>query len=761
MTFEACCQSIDRYLNKIPDGCPRLIDVESPKTLNDFIDHYNVGSNAFLSVPDYSTPDESLRTHDLLQDLRTRKDNLFLTGFTTQWKLEGSKKLKNMLDTMIHTSVAGHVVLFCYQCKNELNFSDPRLGRLVCYTDGTAPQKPKLVFQRADLSIPAGEAAITGIERIAGAVEAMQGGVLYVKTKHTPEFYPRSLYPIQGEANPYESLCRLDSETESLQQALGTEEQWRAALPLMEKYQSWAAIIEEEIGPYRNLDLFLETSQDYEEDRQWLYFIGLKLYGVKNQPCLTYAIEKASHYDELIHGVVRSCFPLSHTDPEFWDRYNSRKSLLQQLDVPDDEVMDFCGIVRSKKKDAIYYLTDLHRLEKEMILETLADYADDYTREEITDALSHVCPDLYAYLLPYRFDKDLLNRYFEEYKYCKVTNRITPELDEIAAEQAVKREYNLLLPARSEKIESVNMERAGAWFMDAMGVEFLGYIVEKCHQKNLSIKITACRSELPSVTYCNKEFLEVFEANNVPCRSVKQIDDIKHHGAENFTLENSPYPTHLIRELEIIDHILNLIKIDIAKEKYDRAILVADHGASRMVILKNKIFELDMHSAGIHGGRMCALTDETTLVDCAAQAGENGEYYVLANHERFKGGKLTGVEIHGGATLEEVTVPIIEIGILPKDVEVIIQTPEVQPAPRKAPVVEFYTTRMLDHIKVRVGDKEYQAKIVDDHTFTIELPRRTRTGVIYSADVYAGESRVAQGLTFTVVSGAFKSNDLL
>ena len=39
-------------------------------------------------------------------------------------------------------------------------------------------------------------------------------------------------------------------------------------------------------------------------------------------------------------------------------------------------------------------------------------------------------------------------------------------------------EYNLLLPARSEKIESVDMSGAFAYFIDAMGVEFLGYISE-------------------------------------------------------------------------------------------------------------------------------------------------------------------------------------------------------------------------------------------------------------------------------------------
>ena len=219
--------------------------------------------------------------------------------------------------------------------------------------------------------------------------------------------------------------------------------------------------------------------------------------------------------------------------------------------------------------------------------------------------LQHVYPDMYAYLLPYKFNAALLYEYFEDYKFCKLENRITPEFNSLVEEQAVKREYNLLLPARSEKIESVDMSGAIAYFMDAMGVEFLGYIVEKSKQKKLLPKITVCRSELPSITSRNKEFLDVFAERNVQCIDNKQIDEIKHHGAENFTLENSPYPTHLIRELEIINHALDLIKMDLAQGKHTKAIMVSDHGASRLVVLNNQLIDGEFDAKGTHCGRVC------------------------------------------------------------------------------------------------------------------------------------------------------------
>lgn len=169
--------------------------------------------------------------------------------------------------------------------------------------------------------------------------------------------------------------------------------------------------------------------------------------------------------------------------PDFWKLYDCRKALLNQMEVSDDEVLDYCRYIKCKKKDALYYFTDSHRLEKELILECIADYSGSFSYNELRSVLQHIYPDLYAYLVPYKFNAALLNRYFEDYKFCKLENRITPEFYSLVEEQAVKREYNLLLPARSEKIESIDMSGAFAYFIDAMGVEFLGYISEKASRK--------------------------------------------------------------------------------------------------------------------------------------------------------------------------------------------------------------------------------------------------------------------------------------
>ena len=725
------------------------------------VDHYKVGENIFLTVEKYSSEDENPRIADLLNDLATLRGNIFLTGFTTCWKLTGAKELSSQLTAIAQMSIEGHVVVLCFQCGDYLSFRDFRLNRLVYSVDSVdsvATPKPHIVFANPMLQVKNGD-WVKGIQNLPAFIETTDADTLYVKTKHHPEEYPYALFRISEEANPYDALCRIDQSTEAMAKDMGTDEQWAYALTLLQEQGDWVNAINHEIGLYSNLELFINASQDYTDAKKWLYFIALKRFGAKNK-CLDLASQKAHAYEELVHWIVRGLVDLDCKSPDFWKLYDCRKAILNQMEVSDDEVLDYCRYIKCKKKDALYYLTDSHRLEKELILECIADYSGSLSYNELRSVLQHIYPDLYAYLMPYKFNAALLNRYFEDYKFCKLENRITPEFYSLVEDQAVKREYNLLLPVRSEKIESVDMSGAFAYFIDAMGVEFLGYISEKSKQKKLLPKITVCRSELPSITSRNKEFLAVFAEHNVQCKNIKQIDDIKHHGAENFTLENSPYPTHLIRELEIIDHVLDLIKLDLAKGNYAKAILVSDHGASRLVVLKNQLIDGEFDAKGTHCGRVCAYTEQTGSVPMIVQAGENDEYAVVANYERFKPGRLMGVEVHGGATLEEVAVPIIELSYVPGDIEIIVQTPLVMSSIRKPPIIEFYSTTKIDDIAVNVGNTEYKANTTDGHSFSIEMSKRTRANT-YTADVYAGGTMIATGLEFRIEKEGFKSNDIL
>ena len=87
-----------------------------------------------------------------------------------------------------------------------------------------------------------------------------------------------------------------------------------------------------------------------------------------------------------------------------------------------------------------------------------------------------------------------------------------------------------------------------------------------------------------------------------------------------------------------------------------------------------------MHSDGEHAGRCCPINELDDKPDCATEA--NG-YWVIANYDRFAGGRLSSIEVHGGATLEEILVPVIEFTLKDSTVEAKNAIEKKTPAPLK------------------------------------------------------------------------------
>ena len=70
-----------------------------------------------------------------------------------------------------------------------------------------------------------------------------------------------------------------------------------------------------------------------------------------------------------------------------------------------------------------------------------------------------------CYLGQYKFKSEMLTKYFQDYKYQKVINKVLKEFDQTVKEQAVKREYNTILQARSSIVESIDRTGAQTYFL--------------------------------------------------------------------------------------------------------------------------------------------------------------------------------------------------------------------------------------------------------------------------------------------------------
>ena len=202
---------------------------------------------------------------------------------------------------------------------------------------------------------------------------------------------------------------------------------------------------------------------------------------------------------------------------------------------------------------------------------------------ELAGILRNIYPDLADYLSAYRFKNELLDTYFESYKYQKTINKILPSFELVVDEQSKKLSFVDNLPARSSIVDKLDLSKAHAYFFDALGVEYLGYIQAKCNKYGLAANIVCGRCELPSLTCFNKEFVTTCQDKGFVVSDIKSLDEIKHHGEDSFSYEKVKTPVYLISELEKIDDLLKQIRASIYSGHYDKAVIIIDEDVFNLV----------------------------------------------------------------------------------------------------------------------------------------------------------------------------------
>jgi hypothetical protein len=515
MTLQDAFKKIENYLCS-DKKVPYIVDVQNFRDFEALQDQFAVGINEFRRASEYCNHDERLRLEDLLQDLSQNEGIIFLTELSTFLKLECEHGLKSQLKSLLYKAILGKLIVVTYQCEQQLRFNDPRICAQIVIVDGDRAEIPQITFATRDLPENIFDNVYDGIEHIAHAIESANGGNVTIYTKMSHNNYPLSIFTIHDLSHYYEILANRDHSTKMLLESYGTEEQWCYALNLIGTDKSWAKIITDAFGSATNLSYAINNYNRFDDKTKWLYFIGLKLFGVKEDIYLKKVIAWSDKPSDFTTALFRVILQFDRSDSYFTTLYDRRKVILSCFTDNINEITEYCKIVETKGKDGIYYLTDLSQQEKEKIITLIDRYADLIGRTELLKILGTVYPDLYSYLLPFRFRNELLDSYFQEYKYQKVINKILPGFMGLVEEQAVCRDFMSVLNTRTSHIEHIDTSESELYFMDAMGVEYLSYIIEKCRKHGLSSNISYWQAELPTLTCCNKEFVEFFESKN--CR---------------------------------------------------------------------------------------------------------------------------------------------------------------------------------------------------------------------------------------------------
>jgi hypothetical protein len=114
-------------------------------------------------------------------------------------------------------------------------------------------------------------------------------------------------------------------------------------------------------------------------------------------------------------------------------------------------------------------------------------------------------------------------------------------------------------------------------------------------------------------------------------------------------------------------------------------------------------------------------------------------YLVLADYGRFKGSRRANVEVHGGASLEEVVVPIIELSLREAKIFVKLLYPKAANYyivdNKNGGTISLFFDAPVKDVTVVFADKvHYAEQTTSNQHFSVALPELKRAGS-YEADV--------------------------
>lgn len=487
-------------------------------------------------------------------------------------------------------------------------------------------------------------------------------------------------------------------------------------------------------------------SEDYEENlynccagfeyKNWMFFIFLKhnIENIQNE-YLRYVVSVTERYEKLKDNILTEIIRISRTDSRFASYYAERKKLIRKF--PESDMAVFIQENDIDPVESIYRYTDCTRMECSKIIEWVA--ANGYVGE-----IDNIYPALGQYLKPYVFDcgkhSEEFTEYFRQYRLQKVVNKITLAFLEMVEKNAKSLPYTHLETRDSAILRIGDKKNTYLYWIDALGVEYMAYITELVRKKGLSMHTDITYAELPTITSINKGFFEKWSGSLK--HKEDELDNIKHKEAGGFTYTDGSAPIYLYSELKVIENAINFAATELALHHCRAFVIAGDHGASRLAVIHKQEEKYETDTKGEHSGRCCKEFPDADLPNAIR---ENG-YLVLADYGRFKKSRAANVEVHGGASLEEVLVPVITLTLKKQSDQIIkLLNPDSILSDRHAgTTILLYISNVenSDRISIVIGDKPYLATCKDATHYTVLLDDYKRAKKSVTADVYDGDDLI-------------------
>lgn len=761
-----CFEQINAYFDGKKTGHFLLVNTENYDVYQEILQRLEIDSNKICVYVSQNCLPNGLPDVDRAMSAVSGSGKYGLIGLSQAQMFRSYDSLSKKLDEVLSYPISGHGIVLLDHCERvlrEFMNRDIRTKNRVVLMGGEPSPLPNIRFAKTAQEciefkpLPDFPRLLDYLERLTD-IKRQNHPTVTTLSSFSVSMFRSAVYSVMASESVYDALTAKYSDISgAADRAYGTDEQWSRLASKMKGKSSFSELVCDEFGTTANLSVHLsDVWESGDKEMRWLLWLSLKVFGEANNRYLTLVLSNCDNLDSFEMHIYLDFADIYVSHPEFKRYYAERKRLLEQLPENLPLIKKYCEKLGRRQKDEVFYLTDSSMQEKYEFVRCLSIY--DFTQAEVSRAAFSMSKSLHLYMQDFVFDtantklpesdsgfRGDLTKYFRDYKFQKLTNRILPDfLERVNTYAQSPRPYNKLQP-RSGVITHMDKKKTQCLFFDALGVEYLSFIIAKCKDYDLVSEVAVCRCELPSITRKNKEFLQYFADEDR--KKIDGLDEIKHH-SQVYDYRKCEYPLHLFEELDIIDEQLRMVQSMLVQGTTEKVLIAADHGASRLAVLYGH--EIDsgiiLDESGEHSGRCCPAEEDPKLPFVAYEDG----FAVSANYERFKGGRRASVEVHGGASLEEVMVPIITLTKRPDNIEICFVNPVISLKPRLVPELVLYSNIPLNKPRLLFDGEFYDGEFVADKKHArFEIPKIKRKGN-YSAYVYDGDRDMSVKLEFKV-----------
>lgn len=386
---------------------------------------------------------------------------------------------------------------------------------------------------------------------------------------------------------------------------------------------------------------------------KWLFWLWYKLGLNSSSDYLSYSMGLSSSYNDIAEQFECSIFScLDNPNLDEW--ISQRTSIMDELGVSgySQAFWEKFATVDDPRKQ-LKILSGKTHDDRTKIIEIVSNaFRTGKTIQDFKSLLSEKYPDLLMYFEMFCYGSSDLQWYINRYKHLKLQNQFSMELSESSIDINY---YDF--DTRSQVLNTIRANRSAYYlWIDGMGVEWIDLLIRKiaaCENALQAPNVKICTAVLPTVTSVNMAFADP----ETVTQKINDLDTLSHIKDK----ADCNYYAVIEKQLEVISEIaVEVVKV--ASEHPDKDIVItADHGMSRLAAMgfhQTEGVKAPKNGEVYSLGRYCQFSDGCSLPDISHTVkGEN--VIAFKSHSHFSVPGYAPGEIHGGASPEEILVPVI------------------------------------------------------------------------------------------------------